>query len=61
MVLQIIYKEVSFLFINYFLSSLGEPLDLFIYRNKRLNENKIKLFTKQTVGKKKSYLFSKYI
>ena len=28
----------------------GEPLDLYIYRNKRLNENKIKLFTRQTVG-----------
>ena len=36
----------------------GEPLDLYIYRNKRLNENKIKLFTRQTVG---MFLFFEFI
>jgi hypothetical protein len=34
-------------------------LDLFIFRNKRLNENKIKLFTRQTVGKPKIFRFRK--
>jgi len=37
----------------------GESLDLFIFRNKRLNENKIKLFTRQTVGKPKIFIFRK--